>query len=93
MYASAASSLLSALLVGAGLTTGLLLYVPFLFGWRGKPAAPSRLPTADVDGTPMMLPSSPDRGAGDAEDTEEDTTRELPPFLLAEPLPPLEANR
>ena len=30
MYASAASSLLSALLVGAGLTTGLLLYVPFL---------------------------------------------------------------
>ena len=31
MYASAASSLLSALLVGAGLTTGLLLYVPFLF--------------------------------------------------------------
>ena len=89
MYASAASSVLSALLVGAGLTTGLLLYVPFLFGWRGKPAAPSRLPTADVDGTPMMLPSSPERGAGDAEDP----TRELPPFLLAEPLPPLEANR
>ena len=89
MYASAANSVLSALLVGAGLTTGLLLYVPFLFGWRGKPAAPSRLPTADVDGTPMMLPSSPERGTGDAEDT----TRELPPFLLAEPLPPLEANR
>ena len=42
MYISATSSLLSALLVVAALTFGLLLYVPFLFGWRGKPAAPSR---------------------------------------------------
>ena len=75
MYLTAADSLLSALLVGAALTTGLLLYLPFLFGWRGRPAAPSRLPSADADGTPCMLPASP-AGSG-----------EVPPFTLAGPVP------
>ena len=87
MYTSAARSLLSALLVGAALTTGLLLYVPFLYGWRGKPKAPSRLPSADAHGTPIMLPSSP-AVAGAGVSGERGERGELPHYSLAEPLPP-----